>query len=301
MNKYLIGFVMIFSAYVVQAQTWTQQSSLEFGIFAGGSNYKGELVNKLFESRGTHFNGGILTRWNPNERVGFKLGANYGKLSGYDNWYSDDAVRKARNLSFETKFWDFSGTLEINLRTLGFKKESGAIPYVFVGVAVFKYNPQSQFIYDPNSAVAQNIQNYASLQSRDGEWVNLQSLSTEGQGTTEYNDRQRYSLTQLAIPFGGGIKFKMNNNFTLGLEYGLRKTFTDYIDDVSTTYVPLSFLESQYGPMSAAMSDRSPTINTAEVNTPERGDDGNKDWYAIFGVTLTYRIFSTKVRCPTFY
>ena len=93
----------------------------------------------------------------------------------------------------------------------------------------------------------------------------------------------------------------MNKNFTLGLEYGLRKTFTDYIDDVSSTYVPLSFLESQYTPMSAAMSDRSPTLNTAEVNTPKRGDDGNKDWYAIFGVTLTYRIFSSKVQCPSFY
>jgi hypothetical protein len=63
----------------------------------------------------------------------------------------------------------------------------------------------------------------------------------------------------------------------------------------------VSFLEAQYGPMSPAMSDRSNALNTEVENTPVRGDDGNKDWYAIFGVTLTYRIYSTKVRCPSFY
>lgn len=300
MRKYLITIASIAALNVAQAQTWTQQSSLEFGIFLGGSNYYGELVNKFFETRGTHFNGGLLTRWNPNDRLTFKLGANYGKISGYDNWYGDDPVRKFRNLSFQSTLWDFSGNLEINLNTIDFRSETGVVPYIFGGIAVFKFNPQAQFVYDPNSAVAQNIQNYAALQPRDGEWVNLQPLGTEGQGTTEYNDRKRYSLTQLAIPFGGGLKFKMNRNWTLGLEYGVRKTFTDYIDDVSMTYVPLTFLESQYGPMSAAMSDRSATLNTADVNTPARGDDKNKDWYSIFGVTLTYRIFSTKVRCPTF-
>lgn len=283
------------------AQTWTQSSSLEFGIFAGGSNYKGELVDKFFEARGTHFNGGILTRWNPIDRFTFKLGANYGKLSGYDNWYGDDPVRKFRNLHFQTNIWDFSAGLDINLRDLGYRKESGAIPYIFFGVSVFKFNPQAQFIYDPTSPVAANILNYAGLESRDGEWVDLQPLGTEGQGTTEFNDRKRYSLTQIAIPIGGGFKFKMNRNWTIGLEYGLRKTFTDYLDDVSTTYVPVSFLEAQYGPMSPAMSDRSNALNTEVENTPVRGDDGNKDWYAIFGVTLTYRIYSTKVRCPSFY
>ncbi len=283
------------------AQTWTQQSSLEFGIFGGGSNYIGELTDKFFESRGTHFNGGLLTRWNPNDILSFKLSANYGKISGYDNWYSEDLQRKFRNLHFQSTLWDFSAGLDINLRVLDYKQESGAIPYVFFGLGVFKFNPQAQFIYDPNSPVAQNIQNYSSLQERDGEWVDLQPLGTEGQGTTEFNERKRYSLTQLAIPFGAGVKFKMNRNWTLGLEYGLRKTFTDYLDDVSMTYVPVNFLESQYGAMSPAMSDRSTALNTEVENTPKRGDDGNKDWYAIFGVSLTYRIYSTKVRCPAFY
>lgn len=300
--KRIAGIVLLcLLSTVIHAQTTTQISSLEFGIFAGGSNYKGELSDKFFEARGTHFNGGVLTRWNPNERLSFKLGANYGKLSGYDNWYGDDPVRKFRNLHFQTNIWDFSAGLDINLRDLGYRKESGAIPYIFFGVSVFKFNPQAQFFYDPTSPVAANILNYAGLESRDGEWVDLQPLGTEGQGTTEFNDRKRYSLTQLAIPIGGGFKFKMNRNWTIGLEYGLRKTFTDYIDDVSMTYVPVSFLEAQYGPMSPAMSDRSNALNTEVENTPARGDDSDKDWYAIFGVTLTYRIYSNRVRCPSFY
>jgi hypothetical protein len=300
MKNVITVFLMFASVSSVFAQSWTKQSSLEFGLFLGASSYKGELSESLFEPRSTKFNGGLLTRWNPNERITFKLAANYGQIEGNDQWYSGDTRHALRNLSFKTRLWEFSGNCEINLRRLGYKKESGAIPYISFGLAVFKYNPLAQFIYDPNSAVALELQSYSGLANRDGDWVELQPLGTEGQGTTEFNSRKRYSLTQLSIPISAGVKFKIDKKWTFGLEYGVRKTFTDYLDDVSMTYVPVNFLEGAYGPLSAAMSDRSPVINTAEINTPPRGDDGNKDWYSIFGVTLTYRIYTSRVRCFQF-
>lgn len=272
-------------------------SSLEFGMFLGASNYQGDLVPVMFDPRATHLNVGILTRYNPVERITFGLSANYGHLSGNDAWYTNFPERIERNLSFETYLWEFAARIDYNIVVLGYGRESGAIPYVFAGAAVFKFNPVAQFHYDPNSWQASSLTGYDQLASRDGEWVELQPLGTEGQGTTEYNDRQRYSLTQLSIPFGLGTKFRLNRHWTLGVEWGWRKTFTDYIDDVSTYYVEPFFLESTYGAMSAAMADRS---SAQKPETYNRGDQTDKDWYNIFGLSLTYRIYSNRDRCFQF-
>lgn len=279
------------------AQKWKKTGSLEFGVFLGASNYQGDLVPVMFDARATHLNVGILTRYNPTERFTFGLSANYGHLSGYDKWYTTDEDRIERNLHFETVLWEFAGRMDYNLVTLGYGQERGTIPYVFAGLAVFKFNPQAQFFYEPNSWQAQTISSYSQLANRDGDWVNLQPLGTEGQGTTEYNDRERYSLTQLSVPVGIGTKFRLNKHWTLGLEWGWRITFTDYIDDVSTYYVEPFFLESTYGPLSAAMSDRG-TYQKPE--TYNRGNQKENDWYNIFGVNLTYRIFNNKERCFQF-
>ncbi len=296
-------FVMLTMAFVVvssfaNAQQWSRKSSLEFGFMAGGSNYAGDLTDKYFETEGINPNAGILVRYNPVQRFSFHVGVNYGKLTGYDSWYATDELRTNRNLSFETDFWDFHAAFDLNLNTFDFKQKRGAVPYLMGGIAVFKYNPKAQFFYQPNSW--QNLANdnsYETLESRDGDWVELQPLGTEGQETTEYNDIRRYSLTQLAIPVGIGVKFKLNQNWTFGIEYSTRFTFTDYIDDVSGEYAESIFLEAQYGPMSKAMADRSPTQNLA---TTARGDESKTDLYNIFGITLTYKIIKSGEVCPAF-
>jgi opacity protein-like surface antigen len=282
------------------AQRWFRTSSLEFGLMGGASMYSGDLTAQFFETRGMHPAGGLITRWTPAPRVSFRLSAVYGKLSGYDEWYSDDEFRFNRNLDFESVLWDFTAGVQWNLNELGFKQESGAIPYLWGGFSVFKFNPKAQFNYNSNSPhliERRNGSNYDGLEERDGEWVELQPLGTEGQKTTQYNDRDFYSLTQLAIPVGLGVNFKLNKNWSLGLEWGTRITFTDYIDDAGGTYAEPDFLEAQYGAMSAAMADRSPTLNEAGTL---RADDTNKDLYSIFGVTFTYRIYGNREKCATF-
>lgn len=290
--------LFLLTASTANAQQWTRKSSLEFGFMVGGSNYSGDLTDKYFETEGIHANGGILVRYNPVQRFSFRVGVNYGQISGYDSWYANDELRSNRNLHFESDLWDFHAAFDLNLNTFDFQQERGVIPYIFGGVSVFKYNPQAQFFYDPNSW--QNLPNdnsYETLADRDEAWIELQPLGTEGQETTEYNDIKRYSLTQFAIPVGAGFKFKLSPSWTFGIEYSTRFTFTDYLDDVSGVYAEPVFLEAQYGAMSKAMADRSPTENLAGT---ARGDEAKRDLYNIFGITLTYKIINSGEVCPAF-
>ncbi len=47
------------------------------------------------------------------------------------------------------------------------------------------------------------------------------------------NKRSEYSNIQAAVPFGGGVKYIVNPKWYLALEFGIRKTFFDYLDDIS--------------------------------------------------------------------
>ena len=301
-RKSLLGLVLVtlMSAQSVDAQRWFRTSSLEFGLIGGFSHYSGELTQSAFESRGFKPSAGLITRYTPGQRVTFRLSAQYGQLEGRDDWYESADDENPRNLSFQSDIWDFTGAAEINIRAMDPRVKSGIFPYVFGGISVFKFNPKAVFEYDPDGAMAAYLgAPYTELEGRDGELVELQPLGTEGQETTEFNDRERYALTQLAIPIGAGVKLKLNHKWTLGLEYGLRFTRTDYIDDVSNTYVDPVRLLSQYGPMSAAMSDRSPVLHD-ELLDNVRGEPDSNDRYGIFGVTFTYRLYGNRPACPTF-
>ncbi len=296
----LVVFMLVSVNNQAVAQRWFKTSSLEFGLIGGASHYQGDLTNKYFETKGFKPSIGIITRYTPGELVTFRLSAMYGGLEGDDAWYEDQNDPERRNLNFKSSLWDFTGAAEINLRRLDMKDASGVIPFVFTGFSVFKYNPKAQFIYDPNSPhVSRPGSIYTTLQDRDGEWVELQPLGTEGQETTEFNERKRYHLTQLAIPLGAGIKFKFNHKWTMAVEYGARITFTDYLDDVSMTYIDPSRLQAQYGPMSAAMADRSPVLHDELLNN-QRGNPNKNDSYGILGVSLTYRIYGNRPGCPVF-
>jgi hypothetical protein len=111
-----------------------------------------------------------------------------------------------------------------------------------------------------------------------------------------YPDRKPYSLTQPAIPFGGGIKYAINDNLRLGLELGFRKLFTDYLDDVSTTYVNPADLLAAKGQLAVDMSYRGDELPGGNPNYPakgsQRGGAKKQDWYYFFGLHLTYRLGS---------
>ena len=124
-----------------------------------------------------------------------------------------------------------------------------------------------------------------------GNKVFLQPLGTEGQGF--FMDRQKYNLTSFALPFGGGIKFSLSENVKVRVEVGLRKTFTDYLDDVSSTYADEAQLLLNNGARAVDLAFRGDENKGGLVYPPantQRGNPGNLDWYYFTGVGVSFRL-----------
>ncbi len=245
----------------------------EIGVFLGTSYYLGDLTpSKHFLL--TKPAGGIIYRYIFNPRWAIKMNVLYGNIEG------NDAVAKfnePRNLSFKSRIWELSSQLELNFLpyVTGNTEEDYFSPYIFGGISVFRFNPKAEY---------------------NGTWYDLNPLGTEGQGTSEYSLKP-YSLTNISLPFGLGIKYSIGKIICIGAEWGLRKTFTDYLDDVSTTYADPAILSAENGPISAVLSDRSD--NYGNNTGHQRGNSGNKDWYSFAGLFITFKINeSANITCP---
>ncbi len=265
------------------------QKSVEVGVMLGASNYNGDLVETPLQN--FHFAGGLVGRFNLNDYFTLKGNVYYGTISGADSTDSREWAR-VRNLSFKSMVFEFGGNIEWNIfgyDPIRTKKGKAFSPYVFTGISVYKYNPQAYL---------------------DGNWIELQPIATEGQGTTQFQERKKYKLTSFALPLGGGIKIRLARNWTLGLEAGVRCTFNDYLDDVGLTYVDPQILAAAYGgpnSNSVRLADRSPDevranrqYNPLTFSGANRGNPQVDDFYTFSGITITYTIFGNRVKCFTF-
>jgi len=289
--KKIILFILTLGSLTLFQNTANAQ--LEAGISVGLSTYQGDLApNSIGGSFSQlHFSGGVFGRYNINNFVAAKLAVNYGKLSA-DDANASDASQQMRNLSFRSNVFEGALTAEFNI--LGYQPynfERTFSPYIFAGVAFFHYNPQAFF---------------------DNEWVDLQPLGTEGQGIEGFEEP--YKLYQFAIPVGFGVKYALNDQWNIGLEVGFRKTFTDYIDDVSTIYGINSVIAAENGELAAALNDRAGELTNEPVTrseTSQRGNADKDDSYIITGVFISYnfadnglvggrRKSKRKTGCPTF-
>ncbi len=293
----VIAAALFFTFNATAQKEKKEKSSLDFGLYLGASNYWGDLTKDFLPVMGaTQPAGGLICRYNVGPYLTLKGTALYGKIEGSDKNFSDDIYRRKRNLSFRSDIVEFSIQGEWNI--LGYENTRtsfGWSPYLFGGLAIFRFNPKAQFSY------IQGVHD-PSLQSQSGEWIELQPLGTEGQETTKFNDKRRYSLTQVSIPLGIGSKWQLDDHWAIGIDFGVRKTFTDYLDDVSTIYVNDVIVGGASGPMAVALKDRSveiPNETAFEDNAP-RGNPGSKDWYCIGGLTITYRILGGRQPCFNF-
>lgn len=246
--------------------------NVHVGIFGGLSAYSGDLTDRIFPKKVTNGAIGVTVNFGLTPQIMLRGGFTYTVVGGADRNSSDDSLR-ARNLSFETHITEFSAIGEYYFFNLDEQKFS---PYVFAGLAVFHFNP------------------YAYNGTTDK--VFLKPLSTEGQGLSGYPDRKPYALTQLALPFGGGIKYAFNDRVRLGLELGIRKLFTDYLDDVSSSYADPNDLLADRGQLAVDMSYRGDELPGGNPNYPakgaQRGGVKHKDYYYMLGLHLTYRLGS---------
>jgi opacity protein-like surface antigen len=236
----------------------------EAGLMVGASNYIGDLARNsrkvyLKETRPAL---GLFARYNLNDYVALRVSGNYASISGADS-NADDQKIVQRNLSFRSNLIEFGVTGEFNLS--GFQPYGLSrvfSPYLFVGIGATMFNPQAKY---------------------EGEWVDLQPLGTEGQGLSQYPERQAYNRTVMSIPFGIGFKYALTDQWNLGIEFGARRTSTDYLDDVSGTYVEFSELLAGSGELAAALGNRTGELSGGDpVSVPTgtvRGDDARNDWY----------------------
>lgn len=238
-------------------------------FFGGVTNYQGDLQGRTFTFNQSNLGIGAGLKYDLTRHLGVRAGIQYGTVSAADN-QNTEAVLRARNLSFESRILEGNLLLEYTLFDLEDKKIS---PYVFGGVALYHFNP---YAFDTL-----------------GNKVMLKPLSTEGQGLTAYPERKEYKLTQFAIPFGGGIKFRVSPNVVLGYEIGLRKLFTDHLDDVSGRYVDEFRLYEERGARAVEMAYRGNQLKDGAPYPAEgtpRGSAKYKDWYYFQGLTLTIGI-----------
>jgi hypothetical protein len=242
-----------------------QAQDFSITAFGGESNYQGDLQQKRFTFQEAHFAGGAGVMYKITDKLFARTGITFAKVSGNDakSSYLPDVQR---NLNFTSLITEVNVELEYDIFSLD---EYNATPYLFLGAAVFHFNP---YTYD-----------------KEGNKVYLQPLGTEGEGF--FDGRKKYALTQMAIPFGGGVKFSLSDNVHLGIEIGLRKLFTDYLDDVSTTYVSPTLLAAHNGAEAVELAFRGdelkPPLSYPEQGTV-RGDPKSKDWYYFTGFTLSF-------------
>jgi len=241
----------------------------EIGGTIGACYYIGDLNPTRHYPRDTKMAGGIVFRHNFNDRYALRLQGLYGTLQAYDS-DSPDSLQQLRNLHFRSKLTEISLLLEINFFKYRLRGKDGRkwTPFVFGGLAYFHANPKAQL---------------------DDTWYDLQPLGTEGQGTSVGGNF--YKVDQVCIPFGAGMKFNLGR-VDVQVEWGLRRTYTDYIDDVSGTYVDNDLLAFENGPLSAQLADPS---GLSDVPGPTqsgraRGDVNTRDWYQYTGVAITYII-----------
>ncbi|HNQ61116.1 MAG TPA: outer membrane beta-barrel protein [Bacteroidia bacterium] len=291
----LLLAIIFLSTGMADAQRWKRQR-YELSIGAGVSNFLGELggANQI----GTNYFKDLewsLTRMAFAAGLRYKLSnyfaltthLTYGRVTG-DDKLTQEYFRNYRNLSFFSDIYEFNVNFEgafqqeqighrYRLRRVRGVRGYELYTYAFVGAGIFHFDPKT--IYQ-------------------GQTLRLQPLGTEGQGLLP--SRKKYSLFQFVIPMGVGFKYTIDNTWGVGLEIGIRKTFTDYIDDVSTTYFDFENYPDA-NPLAAALSDRSnqsnPNITAARE---QRGDPRDKDSYMFAIFSINYKLKTGRGRLPRF-
>lgn len=251
-----------FFLFLLFSLQFSSAQNHQAGVFLGASNYVGDLVPGVVQLNETHAAVGAYGQIGLHPYLSFRASLMYGKISGSDA-NNKDIQLQARNLSFQSSILE--GSFQLIGHLLGGKRAFD--PFVFVGIAGFRFNPEANY---------------------EGEWIELQPLGTEGQGTV-FGGERKYNRVQLSIPMGGGFQIHTKNSLVWGIEMGYRKTFTDYLDDVSTVYPNRSQLLAANGELAVALSDRSGELTGNDgfmEEGTERGGADYKDGYFFLGITV---------------
>ncbi|MFN4234117.1 MAG: DUF6089 family protein [Bacteroidia bacterium] len=276
------------------AQQWKRyRKEVHFGL--GANYFLGELggANQI----GTNFVRDLeITTTRPTLTAGYRYNVSayskvrgslfLGTLKGDDN-LTIEPFRNNRNLHFRSRIVELSALYEYyfnqeqsghryNIKGAKGMRAKGLTYYAFGGVGLIYFNPKAQY---------------------NGNWIALQPLGTEGQGLP--GGGRKYSRVTVVIPYGLGIRYAVNRDWKIGLEVGMRKTFTDYLDDVSGNYYDNKVILQERGIVAATLADPSKGVFADAQYDPatgrtraglQRGDPKDKDSYGFVTITASYRL-----------
>lgn len=280
MTKILISIVSITLVMSSYAQQSTGASRSELGVMVGGSYYIGDL-NRYYHFNNTHLAGGVLYRYNIHSRMAFRANVMYAKVSANDAENDREELMRDRNLNFNSMLFEGAAGVEFyyvpfhigrRSKRSNLSSKNNSTAYLLAQIGAFRMNPKTDY---------------------DGNSYELQPLGTEGQGTS-LTERKHYSLIQICVPLGVGIKFAMGSWGSMNIEFTARKTFTDYLDDVhSNSYADFDRIATENGPLAAELSNRS----ISQSPYGQRGNASTKDWYFFTGMSLAFRL-GKPTKCP---
>jgi hypothetical protein len=267
----------------------------------GGGLGKGSYFIKDVNLPVTKMQKGIFINYYPQEWLGFRVAANHGVLEGADSLIKEkggaETYRYVRNLHFRSTVLEAYAAIEF-YPTVFFEEyeelQGKVRPYGVLGLGFFKFKPQTEYV------------------SANGtkRWVDLEPLQIEGQGMTEYPNRPRYKTTAMEIPMGVGVKWYVKENMYMGIEILHRKTFTDYVDDLSNDYINPALYDKYLTPENAVVAK---TVQNRKLGTgpasagftfvgEQRGNAKNNDSFFSSILRFGWRLFDNStvagMGCP---
>jgi hypothetical protein len=260
---------------------------VEIGSSFGGMYSLADVGKKEYNAffparldyKSTRFNGGLYGGILYRDLVGARLEVNIGSVSAGDS--TGSLNRQYRNLSYRSKIIEIALVTELHPLTLTNWEQLPAIsPYLIAGLGWFKFNPKAKY---------------------RGEWVELQPLSTAGQGFAEFPHLQPYKLSSVYIPFGIGFKYDITPKIAARFEIVERFTFTDYLDDASDEFIDPAIFDRYYSPEKAEMVKT--LANRYLEKYPEkkligavRGGMGTDDKYVTLNFKLALMLGRERIR-----
>lgn len=277
MKKIIFSILIILGSLCAKGQIYFQP--LEFGLGLGGANYFGDL-NQSYGMEYFRQSGSIFIKYNFGDYIALGARGTYAHV-GYSDSYSTNFFQQQRNLDFKSNIFELSVMADFHFFRYQLEEPSYRYtPYVTIGLGLFYYDPYTHF---------------------DDVKYFLRPLGTEGQYLPQYADRQ-YEKTAVSFPMGLGVKYWVTKGLTFGAEVIHRMTTTDYLDDVSTTYVGIDKfpkdISSPYPTPASQLQDRSQEIRSAPIGIEgrQRGISSTRDQFFTAQLYLSLRLPTYK--CP---
>jgi hypothetical protein len=292
--RYRLLFLLIslfglnsYAQYFAGRNDWKKERQ-EIYIGGGVNNFLGDLGGRNQIGKDYSYVDMELSLTRPSGTFGYRYRLSpkwswrtefcYMQVKG-DDKLTKETFRHNRNLHFKSNIFELNTNIEFTY-VFGrhgnryhikntFKRRYKAYTtmlYASVGVGGFYFNPKAKY---------------------GNKWVPLQPLGTEGQGLAGGPGR-KYMRVSISIPMSIGYRIAIQKKWTIGIEYNFRKTFTDYIDDVSKTYYPdMAYYKQERGAMAAYLADPSlgeiptATAPNADGTGAQRGDKQKDSFMAV--------------------